>query len=224
MNIMLILYGGFVMALTTAEYRGDIRAQYMFKPAAALGFILIALMSGALESRYGLLILSGLVACAVGDVLLLKRGAGKTFLLGMGAFAAGHVLYIISFMVFGLTPRLDTFTAPDYIFLISAGLILLVFNPIAIIRTADKRMKTPIVIYTAIILAMCGLSIFTWTPIIIIAALLFAVSDHFVGKDRFVKHKRGYALAITPLYFGAQVLFALSVAQPYRLNICVIGA
>jgi len=47
--------------------------------------------------------------------------------------------------------------------------------------------------------------------VIIIAAIAFAVSDYFVGMDRFIDPKKYWALLITPLYFGAQALFAISV-------------
>jgi len=44
-----------------------------------------------------------------------------------------------------------------------------------------------------------------------IGAVMFAVSDVFVGRDRFVSTNPKNALAITPLYFGAQALIALSM-------------
>jgi len=59
---------------------------------------------------------------------------------------------------------------------------------------------------------MCVLAALTYNIILIIAALAFATSDYFVGMDRFIDPKKYWALAITPLYFGAQALFAMSVA------------
>ena len=47
--------------------------------------------------------------------------------------------------------------------------------------------------------------------LILPAAILFAVSDIFVARDRFVAPTPKNAFLITPLYFGAQALFALSV-------------
>ena len=43
-----------------------------------------------------------------------------------------------------------------------------------------------------------------------IGAVMFAMSDVFVARDRFVTPTPLNALAITPLYFGAQALIALS--------------
>jgi uncharacterized membrane protein YhhN len=63
---------------------------WIAKPLASLGFLAAACAAGALESSYGQTVLLGLVACALGDVLLVPRGAGAAFLAGMGSFALGH--------------------------------------------------------------------------------------------------------------------------------------
>ena len=48
--------------------------------------------------------------------------------------------------------------------------------------------------------------------LILIAATFFVLSDIFVAKDRFIKRSTKNTLLITPLYFSAQGLFALSVS------------
>ena len=213
MPTLLILYALFVLALTVAEYRGDRRAQYLLKPACALGFILIALMSGALESLYGQIILAGLMFCAVGDVALLSRTSMKLFLSGMVAFALGHILYSYSFITFGLAALTNDTSQIQYLAVGALLSILFYFSPLSVVKQAPNTMKLPVIIYTLIILVMCMLAILTLEPIIIAAALLFAGSDVFVGRDRFLAQKAWHAFAITPLYFGAQALFALSVAH-----------
>ena len=208
MGFALALYAAFVAALTVAEYRGDKRAQYLLKPACALGFILIALMSGALESLYGQIILAGLCFCAVGDVALLSRTSMKLFLFGMIAFALGHIAYIFAFTHhgFNFTGKFDV----KYSFFAAAFSLL---ASIPIISLINGPMKGPACIYAGIIALVILFAISTGHLMIIIAAFLFAISDYFVGRDRFIIQKPWHAFAITPLYFGAQALFALSVAQ-----------
>ena len=213
LTILLLLYGGFVCALTLAEYREDRRAQYFFKPACAFGFILIALMSGALETRYGQIVLAALLACAAGDVLLLKRNSAAVFLWGMGAFALGHIGYILGFIEFGLAAQPESLSTREYVSAIAFGTILFFLSPLSVVQSVPKKMQIAVILYTLIILAMCVLAVLTWNYMIVFAAFLFAVSDHFVGKDRFIERKPWHAFAITPLYFGAQALFALSVTQ-----------
>ena len=213
MGFALALYAAFVTALTIAEHREDGRAQYLFKPACALGFILIALMGGALETRYGQIILAALCLCAAGDVLLLKRNSAAVFLWGMGAFALGHIGYILGFIEFGLSAQPENLSAREYVSVIAFGTILFFLSPLSIVQSVPKNMQIAVILYTLIILVMCVFAVLTWTPIIIFAAFLFAVSDHFVGKDRFIAHKPWHAFAITPFYFSAQALFALSVFE-----------
>lgn len=209
-TISLLLYGAFVIALTAAEYRQDRLAQYLFKPACALGFILIALQSGALNTTYGQIILAALCLCAVGDVALLSRSRQKLFLLGMGAFGLGHVAYIFAY--FG--PFLSTLGTLAG--LGSAILLVALFKRL-IWKGIPHDMRLPVRIYILIIGAMLVLAFnyafaqHIWS--VGIAALVFAASDFFVGRDRFVRRENWHALAITPLYFGAQALFALSVAN-----------
>ena len=85
----ILLCGVFTGLLLFAESRAISRLKWIAKPAASLCFVLLALACGAGESAYGIWILIGLVLCMAGDILLIPAGE-KTFLAGMGAFAAGH--------------------------------------------------------------------------------------------------------------------------------------
>jgi uncharacterized membrane protein YhhN len=199
-----------VLALLIAELREDRRAQFFFKPMAALGFILMALQFGVLESRYGIIILLGLTACAFGDVFLLSRKSENLFKTGMLAFAIGHIIYVFAFLehglIFGAILNEKPIDLP-----VSITLIISVITALYFVLKANRNLRIPIVLYTLIIGIMISASFLTKINIIT-AAILFAVSDIFVAQDRFVKRSPKNALAITPLYFGAQALFALSVS------------
>lgn len=209
MTLSLIIYACIVFALLIAELREDKRAQYLFKPLAALGFILLALQFGALKSTYGIIILSGLIACAMGDIFLLSRKSDNVFKAGMAAFAVGHLLYMTAF---GL--QFEGLDIDGYIVtgltLISATTFFLWLKP-----HLAKDMIALTLVYTAIISLMVIASIARFNYFLKYAAplgaILFAISDMFVARDRFVKPSPKNALAITPLYFGAQALFAFSV-------------
>lgn len=211
LSILLLIYGLFVLALLVAEYRQDRRAQIFFKPLAALGFILLALSVGALESDYGRIILGGLIACAAGDVFLLSRNSEKLFICGMAGFAIGHIAYLIGFFKLGLN-------SPSVMMFL--GSLLPILTGIVFYRWLRPKlastMRLPVAIYSLIIVAMVIKSlsvplsgVMALAPL---AAIMFAVSDMFVARDRFVTPEPRNALAITPLYFGAQALFALSAS------------
>lgn len=209
--LSLSLYGLVVLALLIAELREDSRAQFFFKPLAAFGFVLLAVQFGALETVYGKYFLAGLLACALGDVLLLSRKSEKLFMGGMAAFALGHIIYSFGFMAYGL--EFDAVRGGESLMGLTAMAVIgSLFGPAYIIPKALHDMRIPIIFYSVIIITMFALATLTNSRLILFAATCFAVSDFFVGIDRFINPKRYWALAITPLYFGAQALFALSTA------------
>ena len=211
MAVSLFLYALIVIALLVAELREDRHAQFFFKPLAAFGFVILALQFGALNSIYGKYILAGLLACAAGDVFLLARKSHRLFIAGMVAFALGHIIYSFGLMAHGLGQG-EIFEQKN-ILAITATIIMICLSAVVhIIPKTERDMKFPVIIYSVIITTMCVLAALTYNIILIIAALAFATSDYFVGMDRFIDPKKYWALAITPLYFGAQALFAMSVA------------
>jgi len=209
MTGFLLLYALIVLGLTAAEYKQKRQVQSWLKPLAAISFILIAVFGGALYWDYGRWVIAALVACAVGDVLLLSRESLVRFKLGMLAFALGHIFYIVAMIA--LAQQFD----PGLLFILPlmAGIVFFAWLK----PHLPKDMIAPVAIYSGIIIAMAGLSfsapkwmLFFW--MVPLAAIMFSVSDMFVARDRFVKEEGKNALAITPLYFGAQALFAISAA------------
>ena len=202
MTTSLFLYAAIVLALIAAEYRQDSHAQRLFKPLAALGFILMALSCGALETLYGQLILAGLVFCAFGDVFLLSRKSQPLFILGMASFAIGHVTYCFALR------QIDSFSVSHVIIwpvIIVVCAFFLYMRP-----KLNLTMQLMVGIYALIIGMMVIYAVGSGRLIPALAGVMFAASDIFVARDRFVKAEPINALAITPLYFGAQALFALS--------------
>ena len=204
MSLLLGFYTLIVAALTGAEYQRRRNAQFWLKPLAAILFILIALGGGAIYWDYGRWILYGLIACAVGDVLLLSRDNPSRFKLGMAAFALGHIFYLIAFSVIAES---GWFHPLAWIALIAGGAYFYWIRP-----KLPRDMVIPVALYSLIIIAMVIRSFGAPLIIVPVAAVLFAVSDMVVARDRFVNDNPKNALAITPLYFGAQALFAISAA------------
>lgn len=204
MTIVLAIYAALVLALTWAEYNRKISLQIWLKPLAAFGFILIAIFGGAIYWEFGRWVLWGLIACAIGDVLLLSRNSPLKFKLGMLAFAIGHILYALAFL------RHPEFTAVKWWMFVPVIAGLAYFTWIR--PRLPKDMIIPVGVYSAIIIVMVILSLAVPVWMIPLAAIMFATSDMFVARDRFVSDQGVNALAITPLYFGAQALFALAAA------------
>jgi uncharacterized membrane protein YhhN len=197
-----------VVALLLAEQANAQRGVWIAKPLASLGFIAVACAAGALESSYGQRVLVGLVACALGDVLLIPRGAGATFLSGMASFALGHAAYAYAFARHGVAPT------PTWV---AIGLMVVV--AIATLRWLSPRlpreMQIPIVVYIVVISCMVafavGASFASGDFWVAIGAIAFATSDLAVARERFVHPAFVNQLWGLPLYYGAQVVLACSV-------------
>ena len=106
--------------------------------------------------------------------------------------------------------KIQIFEQRKILSMIATMLVICLCAAVYIIPKTEREMRLPVIIYSVVIITMCILAVLTGNIIIILAALAFATSDYFVGMDRFINPKNYWALAITPLYFGAQALFALS--------------
>ncbi|WP_017931541.1 lysoplasmalogenase family protein [Robiginitomaculum antarcticum] len=214
MSIVLSLYALCVFALLMAELRGQMTAQYISKTLAGLGFLSIAVLSGAMDSIYGQLILAALVFSFIGDLCLLQRGTGRAFLAGMAAFAAAHIVYIFALAQWGFEPWWLWTFLPAVLIGLAAYIIMKTDIP--------GKLQAGTLLYSVVIALMGAFAILATRSsghgLFVIAAACFILSDIFVSRHRFkpvakqtlLAGPRNY-LVITPFYFFAQVLFALSV-------------
>jgi len=176
------------------------------KPFASLGFIVAALGFGALESRYGNIILVGLILGAIGDVCLLGS-AKQYFIAGLVSFLLGHVAYVIAFA--GL-PIDMTFAVVS-----AAALAVLMVLIARWVFPHAPDMRVPIGAYMLVISAMCVVAIGAggagapW--MVPVGALMFTASDIAVVRDRFVSNGFVNRLWGLPLYYAAQLIIAWSI-------------
>ncbi len=69
--------------------------------AASTSYMLVALACGAFETRYGKATLLGLFCCWIGSLALGIVGGG-TIQVGLGAYIAGHCLFVAAFWIRGV--------------------------------------------------------------------------------------------------------------------------
>jgi uncharacterized membrane protein YhhN len=198
-----------VAALLAAERRHSQGGKWLAKPVASAAFVATALASGALGTRYGQWILAGLLLCLLGDVLLIPVRRPRVFRAGILAFLAGHAAFVIAF----LTQSINVPWFAGAAVALGAALWL-VWRWLAGSVTADLR--TAVQAYFVVIGAMTSLAIgFAAAdgPVTVaLGAVAFAASDVSVARDRFVREdflNRAWGL---PLYYGGQLLIALSPA------------
>lgn len=200
------------LGLLIAEARDSRAGVWLCKPLAAAGFLAAALAFGALDHAYGSWIFAGLVLSAAGDVLLIPRGAKGFFLAGLASFLLGHVAYAGAFAVRGLELG---WVAVASVLVATASLLALRQLWPHVQRNAPK-LQLPVLAYVAVISTMvvcaAGTVGKTGNPVILAGAVAFYASDLAVARQRFVAERFANKLWGLPLYYGAQLLLASSVA------------
>jgi uncharacterized membrane protein YhhN len=201
-----LMTGVGLVGLLFGEWKDQPGVRAVSKPLASLGFIVAAIGFGALDSRYGNIVLAGLVLGAIGDVCLLGQ-AKKYFIAGLVSFLLGHVAYVVAFsgLPISLTPAL-----------IAAAVITPLMAVIARwVFPHAPGMRVPIGIYMLVIAAMCVVAIGAGAAgapwMIPVGALMFTASDIAVVRDRFVASGFMNRLWGLPLYYAAQLIIAWSI-------------
>lgn len=179
------------------------------KVIASTGFLSVAFLSGALQSMYGKVLLSGLTLSFLGDALLIGE-TQQAFLGGLAAFLLAHLAYIAAFAVNGLKLRWLTVAAlPVVGIAIGIGSWLAPHTP--------PELSLPVRLYTIVISAMVVAAFGTrgkgGSVLILVGALLFFLSDLSVAALRLIQTEFPTYVWGLPLYYAGQVCLALSVSQ-----------
>jgi uncharacterized membrane protein YhhN len=177
------------------------------KLLASTAFVLLAVSCGARASRYGILVLCGLVLSWFGDAFLIGTSQ-RWFLLGLISFLAAHVAYVAAFVTAGVDRRW-LLAAAVPIAAIAAG-VLLWLEP-----SLPQNLAWPVRAYTAVISLMVVAAFGTLgagaTPLIAVGACLFFLSDLSVAALRFTEPVFPTYVLGLPLYYAAQICLAFSV-------------
>jgi uncharacterized membrane protein YhhN len=167
--------------------------------------VAFALCVGAAGSAAGQLVVAGLVASVLGDVLLLRPE--KYFLQGVGAFLLAHCIYVGAFLAAGVDGD-------------GLGFALLLLAPITWtvwrwLSPHTGKMTRAIAVYLTAISLMAAVAIGAcWAEpgqgqqVLVLAAALFCVSDLFVARDKFIVSQHRNVLVGLPIYYAAQLGFA----------------
>lgn len=190
------------------EYRGWKAGKVLLKVVASTAFLVLALQLDATASVYGKLILVGLGLSWVGDVLLLSHKS-RLFLLGLASFLFAHVAFA---MAFASLPTAGTALVAGFAIMGCLGIAVVIW----LWRYLKVFYRLAVVAYVTAIVAMCALAIAanaasgTW--LLAVGAVMFAVSDVAVARNRFVAPGAINRLWGLPLYYVAQIILASSVA------------
>lgn len=196
--------------LLIAERSDRVWAMALSKPVAALSYIALAIIGGALESVYGLWVFIALCFSFGGDVLLIPKDKPNLFLAGIASFWLAHVTFAIAFWQAGISP-------PGLLIGFMSALVLgvVVWRWLRPYLSGVFEKAVPAYIAAICVMLMMALSAShaSGVYLIVIGAMTFIVSDIFVARDRFIDGHFNNRLYGLPLYFFAQILLAYSVAE-----------
>lgn len=194
---------------------------YLFFTARPTGLIRTLTKTLSVAALAGIAALAGLwllflalALCAIGDAFL-SRDGDETFMMGIGAFALGHLVYVAVFLTHPSSDlALIGANMVPLIALMGLGVVTAIVLPP---RAGDLRF--PVLAYIPIIMAM-GIAALTlpqsgnliWAfP----AAIAFVASDLILAAEQFLLPQGHRLLRVTPyavwpLYWGAQVGFVVA--------------
>lgn len=181
--------------------------KYILKPGTMSLIIILAIYGSGLNTTFSKWIVIGLLFSVGGDIFLMLTD--KWFVHGLISFFMAHIFYII-----GLYGALEF----SWSHALVSGIILLVIAVIffsylvpAVNEEGGMGLTVAVALYIIMISIMVWFAIITGNKLLILAALLFYISDAVLAIDKFRCRFKIAEYTIMTTYFSAQLLFALSM-------------
>jgi uncharacterized membrane protein YhhN len=210
-NLAILVLAGCLLAGLLVAEKNEKRGRILgFKTPISILFVVAVVLQPHPLPLYYHLLLVGLVLGLIGDVSLVLPG-DRAFMVGLVAFLAGHILYVMAFII--LTRPADWLSVGHFVILgMSAGAFLW-------LQPHLGKMLVPVVCYIIVITVMLAGA---WAAfrnpqikaagawILFLGAVCFYLSDLFVARDRFISRGFVNRLVGLPLYYCGQFLLAFS--------------
>jgi uncharacterized membrane protein YhhN len=167
-----------------------------------------------LLTTFSNLILVALVLSLLGDALLIPKSKSQYFLTGIATFAVAHLAFSLAFLQLPLDLIILLISATINLF---AG--YLVYRWLRPHLTSQYRLMVPSYLVIILVMVILGTSIGVTNQQYWLAtgSLLFAISDIFVARNRFVQAGFINRLIGLPLYYIAQIMIAYGAIQVISL-------
>ncbi|MGE7623732.1 lysoplasmalogenase [Viridibacillus sp. NPDC096237] len=147
-------------------------------------------------------LLLGLLFCMIGDATL------QWFLIGLSSFLIGHICYIVAFIQL----KEKAIIKPAASLLLLYGGFMIFWIAGTVFKSGDLILAIAVVAYITVILTMGWTAIQTNAKFAIIGALSFIFSDSILSINMFITDVPFSHALIMVSYYGAQLLFAISIS------------
>mgnify|MGYP002621495771 CR=1 FL=1 len=158
------------------------------------------------------LLVVALALSAAGDAFLAQDGE-RPFLFGLASFLAAHIAYAPLFLSIGGGADILVWQ-PWRLGLAIAAIVGAALLMRRLLPAAGPRMRLPVAVYAAAILAMTLAAATVPSPLIVLGAILFVLSDSLLATGRFLlapgaPRQRHAGMAVWILYYLAQAAITL---------------
>ncbi len=183
------------------------------------GGLWLALAAGTAAMRFAWLICAGLLAGALGDLLLAGVFSFRRVeLLALGIFGVGHLFYIAASL--SLRVQLGQVGILPVVGAVGIGVVLAVVIWMTFVRNpgGSRTMNIASLIYGALLLVTVAIAALLWMEkggalaILLVGIALFAVSDLLLAQ--YLIRKRGFPYirdVVWLIYSAGQILIAFSI-------------
>jgi uncharacterized membrane protein YhhN len=204
-TVLLVAAGLAAVGNWISVARGSQTGIYVCKPLTLTLMIASAIVLDPTVSSVRTWFVVALVFSLLGDIfLMLPRDA---FVAGLASFLLAHVAYIVGFTRTGDGSWLGAIPVAVIVAFLGTRLVR------GIRGRGHSELVVPVVAYVLTIFVMVASAIASGNTVGIVGALLFMVSDAFIGEDRFVKHRSWQPLTIIVTYHLAQALLVVSLTR-----------
>lgn len=192
-----------------AVARADGASERFAKPVFMILLLAFAWLLHADEVTQGRWLLLGLLLCLAGDVLLLDSDVERRFRLGLTAFLAAHLAYLVALVQM---PHADAQWLG--ILMVLVVLLLALVGGLLPMLRRDPAAGGPPTAYALVLSGFAGYAWFTGHLLLGIGASLFVLSDALIGFTRFVRDIPHSHVVVMVTYHLAQVLIVVGVLRP----------
>jgi len=199
-----------LVTLLLSERQGFRPGIIVGKLVASTAFLAFALSVDALATPAGQILFAGMLLCWLGDALLLSQGQSVGFQLGIGAFLLGHLAYASAFYSWGIDWGAFGLAA------VGAGLIAWRISRWLAPHVPSEfelAIKCYVIVIGAMVACAIGASVGRANAFVALGAIAFASSDLSVARERFIKPSFVNSLWGLPLYYFAQIAFAVALTR-----------
>src|SRR4051812_32862057 len=176
-----------------SRWRDNDRVELVSKPLATIAIGTLAILV-ADDVSAGVIVAAviGFVCCLAGDIALLP--AVDRFIVGLASFLAGHVAFVVMFLLLGLDRWWLGLLALAGVVAVAVA----VGRPIVLgARISDAALATPVEAYLGVISTMAVVGWATGRPAAIVGSTLFVTSDSILGWRQFVRSRPWMPVAVT---------------------------